>query len=195
MAARTPGYAAEVRRLLDAGREVMRRNGTAAKAKVADIVVASGLSNDAFYRHFSSKDALIAAILEDGTARLERYLTHQMEKADTPEGRVRRWVQGVMRQATDRDAAATTLAVLWNAGSWNATGAIDRSAGPSATAPLAALLAEPLAALGSEDPELDASLVGHAVVGTLSDHLWRGTRPTRLEIDHLVGFCLRAVSA
>jgi AcrR family transcriptional regulator len=195
LAARATDYSTEVRRLLDAGREVMRRNGTTSKAKVADIVAASGLSNDAFYRHFSSKDGLVAAILEDGTARLQRYLAHQMDKETTPEGRVRRWVEGVLAQATDEDAAATTLAVLWNAGSWNVASATDRPAGPSANAPLATLLWEPFAELGSSDPELDASTVGHAVVGALSDHLWQGTKPTRATTDHLVAFCLRGVSA
>lgn len=39
----------------------------------ADIVAAAGLSNDTFYRHVSSKDALVAAILEDGAERLCGY--------------------------------------------------------------------------------------------------------------------------
>jgi len=195
LAARAPDYSTEVRRLLDAGREVMRRNGTTGKARVADIVAASGLSNDAFYRHFSSKDALVAAILEDGTARLQSYLVHQMEKEATPEGQVRRWVEGVLAQATDEDAAATTLAVLWNAGSWNVASSLERPAGPSANAPLATLLWEPFRALGSADPELDASLVGHAIVGKLSDYLWQGTRPSRAERAQLVAFSVRSVSA
>jgi AcrR family transcriptional regulator len=194
LAARAPDYSTEVRRLIDAGREVMRRNGTASKAKVADIVAASGLSNDAFYRHFASKDALVAAILDDGTARLRSYLAHQMAKESSPSGKVRRWVQGVLAQATDEDAAATTLAVLWNAGSWTVT-SDERPTDPSANAPLATLLWDPFAALGSTDPQLDASLVGHAVVGRLSDHLWERTRPTRAETDRLVAFCLRAASS
>src|ERR687897_3086612 len=110
-------YATEVRRLLDAALDVMRACGTTSRPRVADIVAAAGLSNDAFYRHFPSKDALVAALLEDGTERLRSYLAHQMAKENTPEGRVRRWVEGVLSQATDEDVAATTLAVLWNGGS------------------------------------------------------------------------------
>ena len=94
----------------------MRRCGTTSRPRVADIVAAAGLSNDAFYRHFPSKDALVAALLEDGTARLTSYLTHQMDKEADPADRVRRWVEGVLSQA-DEDIAATTLAVLWNGGS------------------------------------------------------------------------------
>src|SRR5688572_3361715 len=142
LAARGSEYAGEVRRLLDAGREVMRRNGTGARPRVADIVAAAGLSNDAFYRHFASKDMLVAAILEDGTDRLRDYLAHQMGKETTPQGKVRRWVEGALSQAADDDIATTTLAVLWNAG-----GVADQS-GPSASAPLATLLQEPFAELG-----------------------------------------------
>jgi AcrR family transcriptional regulator len=188
-AARAPDYADEVRSLLDAGREVMARNGTATRARVADIVAAAGLSNDAFYRHFASKDVLVAAILEDGSRRLQAYLAHQMAKDSTPAGRVRRWVAGVLAQASDEDAAATTLAVLWNAGNL-----ADQRYGPSASAPLAVLLREPFAELGSQDPDLDASLVGHAVVGTLSDFLWQGVRPTRADTDRLTAFALRSAS-
>jgi AcrR family transcriptional regulator len=45
------------------GLDVMRRCGTESRPRVADIVAAAGLSNDAFYRHFPSKDDLIVAAL------------------------------------------------------------------------------------------------------------------------------------
>ena len=191
LARRAPDYPAEVRRLLDAGREVMRRGGTASRPRVADIVAEAGLSNDAFYRHFASKDALVAAILEDGTERLTSYLRHQMEKEPTAEGRVRRWVVGVLAQGADPDIASATLAVLWNAGGLVPGAALSD---PSGSAPLAVLLHEPFAELGSPVPDLDASLAGHAVVGRLSDHLWAGTRPSRDETEHLVEFCVRTAS-
>jgi AcrR family transcriptional regulator len=176
-------YADEVRRLLDAGLEVMRRCGTESRARVADIVGEAGLSNDAFYRHFPSKDALVGAILEDGNERLGAYVTHQMTKATTPEGRIRRWVEGVMSQ-TEGDVAATTRAVLWNA------------SGPlagvpaAATAPIATPLHAPLRALGSSTAELDATLLAHATFGRLREHLFAGTAPSRTELDHLVAVCV-----
>lgn len=186
---READYAGEVRRLLDAALDVMRACGTTSRPRVADIVAAAGLSNDAFYRHFASKEALVAAILEDGTERLGAYLAHQMAKESTPEGRVRAWVAGVMSQAADDEIASATLAVLWNAGS---IGAGLASGPPSASGPLAVLLRDPYAELGSVDPEVDASLAAHAAVGRLGDYLWRRARPTRREIEHIVGFCLAA---
>ena len=189
LAARGVAYANEVRRLLDAALEVMRRCGTTSRPRVADIVAAAGLSNEAFYRHFPSKDALVAALLDDGADRLRSYLEHQMAKARGPEQQVRRWIEGVLAQS-DADIAATTRAVLWNGG----------SAGPEssgrhfASTSVGALLRAPLAELGSTDPELDASLVAHAVFGRLTDALWQESQPSRAEIDHLVAFALAAVS-
>ena len=187
---RRAAYATEVRRLLDAALEVMRRCGTTSRPRVADIVAAAGLSNDAFYRHFPSKDALVTALLEDGAERLASYLTHQMAKETTPEGRIRRFVEGVLSQA-DEDIAATTLAVLWNGGSAGEGSASGRH---HASAPLAALLHEPFAALGSPDPDLDASLAAHATLGRLTDHLWQRDQPTTTEIDRIVDFWVAAAN-
>ncbi len=190
LAKREAAYADEVRRLLDAGLDVMRRCGTTSRPRVADIVAAAGLSNDAFYRHFRSKDALVAALVDDGALRLRSYLDHQMAKATSPEEQVRIWVEGVMSQA-EGEVAATTLAVIWNGDSVNASAPGREAAN---TAP-AGLLAEPFAALGSARPELDAALVAHAVFGRLAELLWQGAHADRAEVDHLVEFCLGAVSA
>jgi AcrR family transcriptional regulator len=184
-------YAGEVRRLLDAALELMGRCGTESRPRVADIVAAAGLSNEAFYRHFSSKDALVAALLDDGAERLGSYLAHQMEKAATPAAQVQRWVEGVLSQ-TDEAIATTTLAVLWNGGGIAQGRATGRH---FASAPLATLLREPLAALGSAQPDLDASLVAHATLGLLADHLWQRTRPTAAEIDRITAFFVTAATA
>lgn len=186
LARRGADYTGEVRRLLDAALDVMRRSGTSSRARVADIVAAAGLSNEAFYRHFPSKDALVDALLEDGAARLRSYLEHQMAKERTPEGQVRRWVAGVLSQADD-EIAETTRAVLYNSGG----GAEGLASGRHfASGPLATLLREPFRALGCDRPELAASFVAHAVLGSLSDHLWRRTKPAREETDQIVDLCL-----
>jgi len=148
LAKRGTDYTAEVRKLLDAALTVIGAQGTTARARVADIVATAGLSNDAFYRHFPSKDALVAALLEDGARRLASYVAHQMGKEPSPQGKVRRWVEGVLSQ-TNEKTAATTLAVLWNHSVDH--GITTGSHDPSAA--LAALLHEPLAALGSTHPD------------------------------------------
>lgn len=183
-------YAAEIRRLLDAGLAVMRR-APDGRARVADIVVEAGLSNDAFYRHFPSKDALVHAVVEDGADRLRSYLEHQMTKSSDPGGQVRRWVEGVLAQASAPEVADATRAVLRNAG--GPAGGL--AAGQSAmNAPLGALLRAPIAAMGSTTPQLDADLVACAVIGTMSDYLRRAVRPKRAEIDRICEFCLSAIA-
>lgn len=189
MARRGMDYTGEVRRLLDAAYEVIERGGTGSRARVADIVAAAGLSNDAFYRHFASKDALVAALIEDGAHRLASYVAHQMAKETTPEGQVRRWVAGVLSQASGRTASAT-LAVLWNGSGLDGG---EAPAARDATAPLARLLHAPLALIGSPSPDLDAVLVAHAVVGRMSAHLWGRTRPSAQEVEQVTDFCVAAV--
>ena len=191
LAEREARYTSEVRRLRDAALDAMRARGTTGSPRVADIVAAAGLSNDAFYRHFASKDALVAALIEDGALRLRSYLEHQMEKESTARGRVRCWVEGVMSQAADDDLATTTLAVLWNGGRVSDGLGSDR---PSHAAALATLLRDPFAELGSSQPDADAMLAAHATVGVLSDFLWQRVRPTRAEIDRVVEFCLGGIT-
>jgi AcrR family transcriptional regulator len=190
LARRGADYATEVRRLLDAALELMGQAGTASRPRVADIVAAAGLSNDAFYRHFRSKEALVAALIEDGTERLARYVAHQMDKEPTPEGKVRRWVEGILAQARE-ETAATTLAVLWNGGSIGESFAFSRH---TASAPLSALLHAPFAQLGSADPAVHASLAAHATVGKMSEHLWRRSTPSPAEVERITEFCLRAIA-
>lgn len=190
VAKREAVYAAEVGKLIEAGREVMATVGPARRPRVSDIVAAAGLSNDAFYRHFRSKDELVAAILEDGTERLCGYLAHQMAKEVDARGRVARWVDGVLSQARP-DAAHTTRAVLWNIGSVNRE---TVSSPASVNARLAELIHQPLRELGSSDPVVDARLVAGATVGVLSDHLWRDDPPTPESARRVVEACLRIVS-
>ncbi len=187
-AARRTNYAQEVRALLDAALEVIAENGTAAKARVADIVAVAGLSNDAFYRHFPSKDALVAALIEDGAERVASVVGHQMAKESTPELKVRRWLDGMLSQVAESHAAST-VAVLANSSNFNTALPTGNHV---AKAPLARLLHEPFAMLGSPNPELTADLVTHAVMGRVSGHLWAGTRPTDDEIGDLLHFCLAA---
>ncbi|QFG27585.1 TetR/AcrR family transcriptional regulator [Actinomadura sp. WMMB 499] len=189
LAKRGAAYTSEVRRLLDAALEVMKERGTASRPRVADIVGAAGSSNETFYRHFRSKDALVAALLEDGTERLYGYVAHQMAKEPAPDGKVRCWVRGVFSQ-TREDIAATTRAVLWNAGAASemigATPAIG-------SARLAELLPGPFRELGSADPVFDASLAAHATFGKLGDYVWSGTEPSERDLRRITEFCLRTI--
>ncbi|WP_245669526.1 TetR/AcrR family transcriptional regulator [Nocardia speluncae] len=187
VAEREAEYAGEIRRLLDAALDQVRRGGPHARPRVADIVAAAGLSNDAFYRHFRSKDALMAAVLADGVERLADYVAHRMSKQARPERRVRSWVAAILAQA-EPASAADTRAVLCQTGALG----VDLVSGQAGSAPqrLAALLYEPFGQLGVREPEHCAGLVAYAVVGKLSEYLWSNVEPASEEVERLAGFCL-----
>lgn len=176
-------YVDEVQRLLEAGRTLMSRTGTSGSPKVADIVAEAGLSNDAFYRHFPSKAALVEAILEDGAERLSTYAAHQMAKQTEVTGKVRAWAAAVLSQAQP-EVAAIARAVVANAG---AAG----YAGPhAASRRLAELLVEPFRSVGSTSPALHAALAAHAVLGALRDALWEEQEAEPVPLDDLVRFLM-----
>src|SRR5260370_10708539 len=102
----------DVRALMDAGLALLRTEAPGRSPRVADIVAAAGLSNDAFYRYFASKDDLGAAIVADGSRRLVTYVRQQLAKGDDAAARLRLGIDAIMKQATDPDVAASTRAVI-----------------------------------------------------------------------------------
>ncbi|MGW9212016.1 TetR family transcriptional regulator [Embleya sp. NPDC055664] len=100
-------YAQEVRRLVDATYRVVERTGSL-DPTMRDILRESGLSNQAFCRHFRSKDEPLVALLDDGRRRMAAYLDHRMSAADDVAGKVVVWIEGVPAQAGDPVAAART---------------------------------------------------------------------------------------
>lgn len=180
----------EAELLLAAAVDAMVRLGFERRATVADIVGAAGLSNQAFYRHFASKDDLIAALVDSGARRLVGYLTHRMASEVEPQEQIRTWIRGVLSQAADPAVAAPTKAVAWN------RSALDIAADGNARRadPLIwALLESPLAAAGAVDPQGDAYLVGRLVFAVLSDVLWADPPPTLSELDFVTDFVLARV--
>jgi AcrR family transcriptional regulator len=188
LADRESTYVQEVQRLLDAGQALMEEGGADSPVRVADIVKRAGLSNQAFYRHFPSRDAFVAAVVERGGVRLMSYVVHQMEKASGPADAVGRWITAVLSQAANRRVAERTRAVTWN------LQRLPRQAhSDSIRPPLAGLLVERLRQLGSPDPERDAAVITDIAFGRLDYHLW-GPEATRGDVAHVVDFCLAAVA-
>lgn len=175
----------DVRRLLDEGLALIAAGGADRPPRLTDIIRAAGLSNQAFYRYFASKDDLVAAIVDDGERRLVAYVGRQLAQAALPDA-LRVFVEAVTSQALDPRVAAATRAVLWNAGR-----ALD--SGGTRSRQLHALLAELLApsldALGSSDPARDAAVIAGAVTSFMLDSLWQQTPPEPADVRHLLAFC------
>jgi len=186
---RRAAYADEVRRLIDAAYDVMRDSGDI-EPRVGDVVKAAGLSNQAFYRHFASKDALLLAVLTDGRQRLLGTLTARMDRVEPGAPRVRAWIEGVLAQAQNADAAANTRPFAINA-----TRIGDRY--PEEWASSREALLTPLRAAVADaggDPDRDPELIEHVAFGAMENAMVQRAAPTRDEVDRIVWFCLRGAA-
>jgi AcrR family transcriptional regulator len=190
VAARLEVSADEVRRLIDAALAVMRRTGSL-DPRVGDIVRTSGLSNQAFYRHFRGKDELLLAVLDDGQRRLVGYLESRMARVEPGAPRVRAWIEGVLEQARNGEAAANTRPFAVN-GARLADQFPEQSAHSREL--VVAPLREAVADLGG-DPQRDANAIYQLAFGFMNDALARRERPTRADVEHVVGFALSGIGS
>ncbi len=180
LADRHETYAAEIRTLLDAALTVMRRDETI-DPRVSDIVRTAGLSNQAFYRHFRGKDELLVALLDDGRQRLLATIERRMARAGGGAEAVRAWIEVVLAQARDPEAAAATRPFAING---------DRLAVefPDETRRSRDRLVDPLRAIVGDAAAL---AVYHLAMGTAHDALVSRRAPSRAEVDHVVEFGLK----
>jgi AcrR family transcriptional regulator len=196
LADRHSTYLEEVQRLVDATYAVVRRTGNV-DPRVSDIVKQAGSSNQAFYRHFRSKDELLAAILVDGRRQLVGYLEHRMAQATTPIGRVRAWIEGVLAQATNPEAAARTRPFAVHGDRLTDQFPAEQRA---SVAELSDLLRTAIdAAVEADDLPADtdaargADVVYHLAMGRMHQHLISRTTPHARDTEHLVRFALRGL--
>jgi AcrR family transcriptional regulator len=188
LAGRREQYETEVRRLIDAAFEVMGGSGDI-DPQVRDIVKTAGLSNQAFYRHFASKDALMLAVLADGQRQLVDYLARKIAAANEPEAQLHAWVEGVMAQARNTDAADRTRPFAVN-GPRLADRFPDELL--SSRAALIETLAPTVVALGGNDH--DATLICELALARMNDAIAHRRKPSRDEIESLYAFCLGGIA-
>jgi AcrR family transcriptional regulator len=180
----------EAEALMAAAMDEMVRLGSERRVTVADVVRAAGLSNQAFYRHFASKDDLTAALVDAGARRLVGYLDHRMSLVDDPLDQVRAWIRGVLSQVTDPAVAEPTRAVAWNRTVINSDAVEDARRAESM---IWALLEQPFAAVGVPEPANEAYLVGCMVFAVLNDGLWADPPPTLDDLAFVTDFVLARV--
>lgn len=192
LAARRATYTDEVQRLVEASFELIRAEGRL-EPRVGAIVERAGLSNQAFYRHFRSKDELLLAVLDDGIRQLSDYLRHRMETADSPVERIRRWIGGLCEQVLQPEAAAATRPFALSRS--RLAELFPDEVGESELQ-LTALLRDAIARakaageLPFADPERDAKLLYDLAMGWMQCRLCEGRPTQRAEADHLIEFAL-----
>jgi AcrR family transcriptional regulator len=187
---RRAAYAGEVRRLLEATFVVIERTGLL-EPRVGDIVREAGLSNQAFYRHFASKQALLVAVLDEGVRMLASYLGHRMQAVARPSDQVCEWLRGLLEQALSPAAArATRPFVLARTRLAEAHPQEVAESERQITELVREALRAALAAgeLPGADPEVDAQTLYQLAMGWLQARLVEGRPPDRRDAERLVDF-------
>jgi AcrR family transcriptional regulator len=188
-------YQDEVRRLVQAAFVLIERKGEL-EPRVGDIVREAGLSNQAFYRHFPTKHALLVAVLDEGIRMLAGYVGHRMSAVQSPTARVREWLRGMLEQALSPEAAAATrpFAMARSRLARAYPSEVARS-----EAQLTALLRDAIRAgvdageLPHADPERDAEMLYHQAMSWLEARLADPRRPSREAAERLVEFALHGL--
>jgi AcrR family transcriptional regulator len=183
-------YAEQIERVLDATYDLIERTGNV-DPSLRDILRATGLSTQAFYRYFRSKDELLLLLLDDGRRKILGYLEHRMQRTPDPEDQVRAWIEGVLAQAANERAASRTRPFVANQDRLTEAFPVEQQASVDLLIDQLTAAVEPITTSG--DARRDATAIYEVAFGTLQRHLVQGTRPTARETDHLVRFCLRAI--
>jgi len=192
LASRYSTYLDEVQRLIKAGVRVMKRTGSF-DPRVSDVVVEAGLSNQGFYRHFRSKDEFLLAVLDDGVRELVGYLRHRMQSAPSPTEQIHCWIEGIVAQAMNPDAAQATRPFVIPQ-SHLAERFPDEVA--SSIRQLTMLLHEAIdkavaaGDLPGADPARDARAIYDLAIGWLHRALVDPEPPSREAGEHLVEFAM-----
>lgn len=197
----------EVERLIQAAFRVIEASGEL-EPKVSDILAEAGLSNQAFYRHFKSKRALLVAVLDEGIRGLGSYLRARMDAAAPatadishtseaagldPEPAIRQWIRGMAAQAMDPSGAEASrpfaLARGRLAESFPAEVAESEK---QVTAPLREVLerAQRAGRLPDVEPDADAENLYHLMMGWVEARLVEGRIPAEREVARLESFVM-----
>lgn len=179
------------RELVEATFRVAADTGDA-QPPVRAILREAGLSRQALYRCFGSKDELMAAVLVQGRRLLAGYLAARMARAATPEDKVRAWITGLMRQAQAATERTRPFIVTPPDPATDHQAATEREL----SAILAGAIADGVAegTFASPDPLATALLIHDFVFASMRRHLVRDESPTRDAIQQLCDFAARGLS-
>jgi AcrR family transcriptional regulator len=192
---RRAAYAEEVERLLAATFVLIERTGEL-EPRVGDIVREAGLSNQAFYRHFPSKQALLVAVLDRGIRILAGYLAHRMQAVASPTARVLEWLRGLLEQAlSPAGARATRPFVLARVRLAEAHPEEVAGSERQLTAQVREALRAAVAAgeLPHADPDGDAETLYHLAMGWLQARLLEARPAERRDAERLADFALHGL--
>lgn len=193
VAGRRAEYGAEMRRIVETTFELIERTGSL-DPSMREILAETGLSTQAFYRYFSSKDELMLALLDDGRRRLVETLQRRMARSGDPSEQIRAWIEGALTQAANAGAATRTRP--WVLSEQRLADLFPEEQRASVEL-LVGLLVDPVERLqGAKkrrgaDAVTAATMIYQLTFAVLRAHLVARTKPVTNEVNALVGFCLR----
>jgi AcrR family transcriptional regulator len=189
--------AVEMTELVDAAFAVIAESESL-DPPVRDIIAAAGSSTQVFYRHFRSKDELMLIVHDEGVRMLAAYLEHRMSRESDPLGRIREWIEGVLRQAEDPGSSRRTRPFA--VGSSQLLSRFPEEQRQQEAVLVGMLETEIAAAAAngrcaSPDPGRDALVIHEYTFGLLRRHFVQRTAPTAETRDHLLDYTMRALRA
>jgi AcrR family transcriptional regulator len=190
-------HLAEVTTLVEGANSAISRAGSL-DPTLKDILAESGLSLAAFYKHFRSKDELMAVVVDDGTARFVKHISDKIASAGSAEGGLRALIDGALNQARNqRNAGATRPFVL---SQWRLAERYPELVATTMASVLeqVAAVVAPLVPPARATPERIrhyALCVYHVVYGRLQQHVANQTVPEPDETEDILDFCLAALRA
>lgn len=185
------------RAIVAAATKAVREQGVRGLS-VAAVLERAQLSTRAFYRHFDSKDQLVAAVFLEMARTEMRRLRRQMAAAADPVEAVTAWIDARLDLAFDEQIKSDLRRLSTEAQS-------QMFASPELIAPAYAVMLEPLVEQlrrGLEhgvfrgiDPMTEALSI-QGVVWASTERQWAAGDCVRAEIrEHVLRFCLRGLGA
>jgi AcrR family transcriptional regulator len=182
----------QVARILQAAVELIRDTETL-DLRVTDVIATAGVSNRAFYQHFSGKTELLITVLEEGNRRYMERVERRMARGRTHLEAVESWIRGLLARAQDPHPATDTRPFLVN-GLRFAYEFPDLAlaADEVLRAPLrrALLRAREAGELPCLDVDRDEDHIVQLTLGHMSWSLIRRTPLTESDVDDVVAFAL-----
>jgi AcrR family transcriptional regulator len=183
------------RAILAAAAKSVREQGVRGLS-IASVLERAGLSTRAFYRHFESKDQLVAAVFVEMAGIEMRRLRRKMAAEATPVEAVAAWVDGRLDLAFDENVKSDLRRLSLEAQS-------QMFASPELIQPAYAMMLEPLveqlqrgleqSVFRDIDPVIEAQAI-QGVVWASTERQWASGDCERADVrERSLRFCLRGL--
>lgn len=189
------GPDAAVRRaILAAASTVLREQGIG-KLSIGAVLDRAALGTRAFYRHFESKDDLVAALFLDLARAEERRLRRRMAPAATEVDAIAAWIDGRLDLAFDDNIRSDLRRVSMEAQSQSS--ALIQPAYAEMLKPLTEALQRGLQSgvFHDVDPITDGQFIHGVVWAGINEHWATGDFDRNVLRERMLQFCLRGLGA